>query len=186
MRDARQRMLDDPASSTAILINTIAYNLAGDPALPMIVAADKVLVESVDGIDATAEKIVLSPGKKTVFSGAVTDAGGAVLSGFNGKIDIAIYEAAEQTNSQEFDQYGNAQPVTLDHTILATASADVVDGRFSASVAIPVTDRPGLKNRVVFTTAPSDNSGAAMGALANISIADFDPEKRNSTIACPK
>lgn len=186
MRDARQRMLDDPASSTAILINTIAYNLAGDPALPMIVAADKVLVESVDGIDATAEKIVLSPGKKTVFSGAVTDAGGAVLSGFNGKIDIAIYEAAEQTNSQEFDQYGNAQPVTLDHTILATASADVVDGRFSASVAIPVTDRPGLKNRVVFTAAPSDNSGAAMGALANISIADFDPEKAEFDNSAPE
>lgn len=186
MRDARQRMLDDSTVSSAILINTIAYNLAGDPALPMAVASDKVLVESVDGSDASAEKIILCPGKKASFSGAITDAGGNVLSGFNGKIDIVIYEAPEETNSQEFDQYGNAQPVTLDHTILTAASADVVDGLFSASVAVPVTDRPGLKNRVVFTAVPSDNSGAAMGALSNISIADFDPEKAEFDNSVPE
>jgi len=186
MRSARRIMLDDKKISDSQLINAIAFNLAGDPALPLPVASDKVEITDVNGTSASAEEIVLVPGTKASISGRIIGADGSFRSDFNGKVNITIYEAPVETNSQEADPYGNAQPVTLDYTILSTESAEVTDGKFTAETIVPATDRPGLHNRMTFVAVPADKSPAAMGAITNVSIADFDPEGTTFDNAVPE
>lgn len=186
MRAARRIMLDDKTITVAQYLNTIAFNLAGDPALPLPVAPDKVEITDVGGVPTSADDIVLQPATKAAISGRILAADGTFRPDFNGKVNITIYEAPVETNSQEYDHYGNAQPVTLDYTVLSTESADVADGVFTAEIAVPVTDRPDIRNRVTFVAAPSDNSPAAMGVLSNVVVADFDAEKADFGSGTPE
>lgn len=86
--------------------------------------------------DDSAEQIVVSAMQRATFAGSITDASGNILTDFNGRVFVTIYDADYSTTSSG---RGSGKPYTFDTHggKLYTGVAVAKDGHWSLEVAMP-------------------------------------------------
>lgn len=156
------------SGSSVLSDNHLRYVFMGDPAMRVVTPSNRVVLETIDGKNVPADlndgnsaQIVVAAMQRATFAGSVTDPEGNVLSDFNGRVNLTIYDADYSTTSSG---RGKGVPYTFDMHggKLYTGTAAVKDGRWSIEVAMPgeIADnfRPATAN--MYAYAESDNRDA--------------------------
>ena len=159
------------------LVNTLIYNLAGDPALPVYAPECSAVVAEIDGRDPADGAIEVKPLKPFHVKGSVTGADGSTDTGFNGKVTVRILAApvtAETYNTRNEDNYEPAT-VTQQFVTLVDVETDVRDGRFDAVINSPVPSPVG-DNRLIVYAIDDATGRTALASLSGITVGDFVPD----------
>lgn len=118
-------------------LNTACYNLAGDPALPLPHASRKVSVTKINGV-AASTPVESEAFKPIELEGTITNAGGNIDTNFNGKIVLSLYEGEKIVQTKAVANVDSSTDVPIAHNLLARTSAEVVNGRWKASMVPPI------------------------------------------------
>lgn len=148
-----------------LAVNTMCYNLCGDPAVPLAAHNRSIKLDDVCG----GASELTAPGTMTL-TGSVVD-GDAVDEDFDGEVYITVYDGPKTlyTVIKDNDKGENNLPVEHDEYILATARGRVSGGHFDMSLSLPYPQRPGVSNRIV-VTAVSDNGLSATTVYKDLTV----------------
>lgn len=148
-----------------LAVNTMCYNLCGDPAVPLAAHNRSIKLDDVCG----GASELTAPGT-LALTGAVVD-GDAVDEDFDGEIYITVYDGPKTlyTVIKDNDKGENNLPVEHDEYILASARSRVSGGHFDISLSLPYPQRPGVSNRIV-ATAVTDNGLSATTVYNGLTI----------------
>ncbi len=175
MLAARTNMVSS-ASDYDCLRNALSFNLCGDPAVPVSFFAYNTRVNQINGVAVndtdTPGSVSIDPGQKVTVTGEVIDSSGQRVSDYTGTVVVELYDAPFTTAFPDGKDVTvpSGTTITFDQEIIARASAQVVDGLFTAEFFAPVTGRPGLVNRMVVSATPTDGYKAAAGQYKGLSI----------------
>lgn len=167
-------------SSKECAVNTMCYNLGGDPALPLSAPSLTATLTEVGGVSVdSTEPVAINPLVPVSFSGKVTDSYGQVDQSFNGTVRIELYDGAVDAYTEVKDPRDKAydsqsKKCVIDNKVLAQACAEVKDGLFEVTVIAPEAMKPGSVNRVVITASADDNSRYASGLCENVSVSPYN------------
>ena len=136
-------------------INTLCYNYCGDPALPLDVPEASVSLQ---------HDALVDPLKATKISGDVLNAQGQKISDFNGLALIEVFDTPSSlTTLHRFNDDGAAKKVVSDENLLATFTANVDNGSFSAEVILPAPVQNKESKRITVTAVDAAGTLAAAG-----------------------
>ena len=161
---------------TDLYLNTMCFNLCGDPALPLIAPAREAALNKVNGVavrgDEAVTGLVLEARSRDnlKFEGVVIGADGETDASFNGVAEVTLYDAPHEVATIKLNNQDKDENVTVDESRLASVSVNVVNGEFSGTMFVPDVSYAGDKNRLV-VTAVSDNVQAA-GLYDGMKIVD--------------
>lgn len=190
-RNARNNTLAK-ATDTATGINTLCYNLGGDPAIPVLPPSYDVVTTGINGIipnDTTAAS--LTPLADNTLSGAVM-LDGQVATSFNGEVTISIYDGLtthplDYSITEVIDDTPMTRTVnvTTDEQLLTEVCVPVTAGRFSTTLTVPQPMQPGQTNRVTYFATNDSRDLRASGITYNVKVGDYDPEKAITDTVAP-
>lgn len=148
-----------------LAVNTMCYNLCGDPAVPLAAHNRSIKLDDVCG----GASELTAPGT-LALTGSVVN-GDAVDEDFDGEIYITVYDGPKTlyTVIKDNDKGENNLPVEHDEYILASARGRVSGGHFDISLSLPYPQRPGVSNRIV-ATAVTDNGLSATTVYNGLTI----------------
>ena len=178
-------------------VNTMCYNLAGDPALPIYKPTLKIKTTAVN--DATPDGETyhkITPLAKNSIKGEITDKNGTTLESFNGAVTLEIYDAPSAysiyTNKNkvlttEYNDTILTEPATqylasdslwlsVDENLLTQVTVPVTNGIFEASFVVPTTSKANSINRVSYFAVNDNKSLRANGSFNHLSITNYDAE----------
>ncbi len=151
-------------------INSMCYNLGGDPALPLYAPGHGVRIS---GLSSGSE---IKPLEPVGIDGTITGADGSDATWFNGKAIVSVY-GGPRTVSTYSRRGGVPADITLDQDLIAEYAAEVTAGNFHMSIIIPEPERHTHDIRLS-AYAISDASGdhaTATGQIAGI-VLSSSPE----------
>lgn len=176
MRDSHNGMiaaLPGASQRRRAMANRLAFNLYGDPEIPLPYILRSVVLKKAGEADVTASgdtPVMVAGGTRLTLEGMVTDASGALDAGFNGTVKVNIYEAPRILQAVNGVASGDEPAYTsLDNTVVASKYFDVTGGRFSGEIYVPEPLVEGDCNRVQFYAESADGLTAA-GSCGNIRI----------------
>lgn len=186
-RIARNNVIESCASLNGanervkLAVNTLCYNMAGDPEIRLRVPTHTVSVTSAAGEPLTASETTLAAGEPIEIAGEVRDASGEIDTDFNGQLVIGVYDAEKtmqvinihSTDKQEEKQV----KVRMDEDQIYEKHAEVRQGRFNTSLYLPLPARQGSANRFSMFAANDDNSVHATGSMKNVVIGNMSSDE---------
>lgn len=163
-------------ASFGLAVNTMCYNLCGDPAVPVAAHSHTIEIDDVCG----GASVVPAMGKLNI-SGDVTD-GENVDKTFDGEVYVTVYDAPRTlyTVVKDRDPETKVQPVDHDEYILASGRGKVEGGHFDLSMVLPRPNRPGISNRIV-VVASNDKGMSAMTSYDGLTVVAGDEELPGAT-----
>lgn len=157
-------------SSEHTLVNSMCYNLAGDPALRIYAPTRSVKLTGVELPEDENENIGLSALSLSTVSGEITDANGNVDENFNGTVTLELYDAPYEVSTIVRNPKADTlQYITFDQDILVTKTVNVANGKFTASFVAPIPVHEGLSNRLTMH-ADGDNHISADGFFGRFCV----------------
>ncbi|UYQ92291.1 type IX secretion system sortase PorU [Chitinophaga horti] len=156
-------------SSFTDVVNNRKFQLLGDPALTLAFPGLKVRADSINGVPVGATDTLKALGKYT-FSGSVTNVDGQLAAGYNGDLEVTIYDKPEQLVTRGNDPGSSVTPFMQEHNILFKGRASVVNGRFSHTFVVPadIDYKPGT-GRISYYTYNKQQDGAGFYNSVTIS-----------------
>lgn len=151
-------------------INSLCYNLGGDPALPVARPTDGAQVMTVNGAQASSQMRV-SALQPLTLSGTITNTSGAVATDFSGNAVITLYDGAQTITTPDVNNGDKSVDVYVDSRVLARTGAEVVNGKWTATLTPPAGSVTGSTNRVL-VWASDGAQRMALGDFKGISVAD--------------
>ncbi len=160
-------------------INLQAFNLAGDPALPLRAPAYNIALNTINGETVPAQEEYSIPSGQTVtISGTVTDADGNLSADFTGKGYISIFGGEKVMKVINADTAASRnETVTLDEDQIYEGAFDIEGGSFTTELFLPAPTFPDAINRVALFAVDGDGEKIAMGGHVNINIGDFPDDE---------
>lgn len=145
------------------------FTLIGDPALPLIFPEHIIKTDSINGIDFEQHNDTLSAMSSNTLCGSIRNKKGELLSNFNGKVNITVYDKAItlKTRGNEGDPftYSNHQ------SIIFKGSARVTGGRFKVGFIVPKDIRYNVGHgRISYYAVDDAKQNEAIGATNRILI----------------
>lgn len=176
MRDSHNGMiaaLPGASQRRRAMANRLAFNLYGDPEIPLPYIPRSVVLKKAGEADVTASgdtPVMVEGGTRLALEGEVNDADGVLDAGFNGTVKVSIYEAPRVMLAVNKVASGDEPAYTsLDNTVVASKYFDVTKGCFSGEIYVPEPLVEGEFNRVQFYAESADGLTAA-GSCGNIRI----------------
>ncbi|TXK46066.1 type IX secretion system sortase PorU [Pontibacter qinzhouensis] len=115
-------------------VNNRNFTLLGDPSQQLAYANLKATITEVNGMPATTD--TLRALSKVNFKGKVSEPSGAVAAGFNGKINITVFD--KQNTLMTFGDEGvQSIPVKLRENVIYDGQATVTNGLFEVNFVVP-------------------------------------------------
>lgn len=172
VRDAHNYCIDKyPESDRAI--NSMCFNLCGDPALKLGAADYDIIVDAIDGNDLNeAATLLLPPLRPLRIEGHIVGKDGETLD-FDGEAIVRIYDTP--VTVETYEKSGNDKnryPVTLDEKIMARQTANISNGKFTFDIAAPLPNGLQGNNRIVISALSDDRTHSATTQLTNCKITD--------------
>ena len=162
---------------SGIAINTMCYNFAGDPMLPMRIPENRIKIESFNSKPVDGSAINVNPLDKQRIEGVITTPSGNVDTSFSGKLTITVYDGAHTVTSESTADASNpAMSIDLDEDMLQEIKVVVDKGRFSGEFSFAIPTYSGKGNRVSLYAVTSDLTRSAVGYLDGLSIGQSVPE----------
>lgn len=190
-RNARNNTLAK-ATDNATGINTLCYNLGGDPAIPVFPPSYEVVTTGINGIvPDESNTAILTPLADNTISGAVT-LNGQVATSFNGEVTISIYDGSithplnySITELVEGKPVSKTINVTTDEQLLTEVCVPVSAGRFSTTLTVPQPMQSGQTNRVTYFATNDSRDLRASGITNNVEVGDYDPSEAITDTEAP-
>lgn len=123
-------------AQSADVVNNRKFQLLGDPAMAIAFPQQRVYLDSVNG-KAVLETDSLKALGRYRLSGSVRDAGGNVMTGFHGKVYVAVHDAPGQQFTRGNDPGSSRAAFGEDDRVLYRGTDTVIAGRFSAEFIVP-------------------------------------------------
>lgn len=167
-------------------INTLCFNMIGDPALPLSVPTHKVKINRVNGADVDSiTPYYVYPKFSNEIAGEILDSQGNVDETFNGMVVLSLYESPVETKTHT---QGDDEELTIvrDEDLLVEVSVPVVAGLFNATVVPPIPVRPMISNRITAYAVNNDNTITANGLSKNVVISDIDDQYVSEDVTAPE
>lgn len=166
-RQAQNEVMDNP--DVNVHINTMAYNLLGDPEVPYL-APQLIAKATVINNQPADSDPTLYPLSDNTIEGVITDEQGNTMDHYNGLVTISVYEAPVTIMSSPKDGNSNPREVTLDETMLSEVTVDVVNGKFTAQCVLPQSLRADQNTRLTLWAIDDDHSLMATGICTPIKV----------------
>lgn len=159
-------------------VNTMCYNLCGDPSVPVGATGRTITVETVnDNSVEDGNTLTLKAYQPVTISGTVSYTnGGRMDTSYNGTATITVYDSPRTVKTMPRKPASDAVlDVTLDHDVLAVKTVDVYSGQFETEIFLPcpVTENSNTNRLTVVADSPSGVRAA--GALGDLDIV-ADPD----------
>ncbi len=155
-----------------VAINTMCYNFAGDPMLPMRVPENKVNITSFNGREVEGTTIMVNPLEKCKVEGVVADAFGEIDTDFSGELLLTIYDGSHTVSTAHNSNAANPTlSIDLDEDILQEVKIQVEKGRFNGNITFAIPAYAGnTNNRVTLYAVSSDKKHSAVGDFSDLKI----------------
>lgn len=171
--NARNGLLSAPSDvyGTDNKVNTMCFNLAGDPALPVWVPEYKVNIKTIGdkSIEGLKTNLALEPLTPIAIQGTIDDADGKVAEDFNGTLLVQLYDSKYSASVLKRKSDDVSASVTLDQDLIANIEIKVKDGQFSGTLVSPLPVRESSTNRMSFH-ADSDDGRRADGVFTQFTM----------------
>lgn len=154
-------------------VNTLCYNLLGDPALRVPIADRNARINAVNGVRDAGTTVTVIPRQKVTVEGEATDRSGNSLTNFNGTATVSIYDGVHLTNvliANQLYDVALEQDVELDQTLLAKKVVKVVNGKFTADLVMPVTLRDNDNCRIVAALEDETTHNVSLAYAVNLKV----------------
>lgn len=181
---ARNNAVTIPAATNSTRVNTLCYNLCGDPALKVAAVDYNITVTAVNGAAVTDDaKIALQPLTPFTVEGNITDTDGNVITDFNGTVELRLFDTpyTVATMPRTHASTDPAIDITLDQDILASKTVTVTDGHFNATIIAPLpvheTTADDSFNRLTLHADNNTDGKRADGCLTTLQIATTDNDE---------
>jgi hypothetical protein len=143
----------------------MCYSLLGDPALMLNMPDKNVVINTVNGTEATANAtIAVNTLKNFDIKANVTDYLGNVQTDFNGTATVTLYEAPHDVSTIKVDNDDYDATVTLDEDVLASTVVNVKNGKIDATLFVPTNvyaSSADNRNRIAIVASNDDGVTAA-------------------------
>lgn len=116
--------------------NNRKFNLLGDPTMRIGLPSSKVVVERVNDVDVTDDEAPMRALEKIVLQGSVTNDQGVHDAGFNGMVDISVFDAERRVPLVE-RRYMTVPYYTVREDVIWRGTATAESGRFEATFVVP-------------------------------------------------
>lgn len=158
-------------SLKSVAENTLSYNLAGDPMLPLHLPSGSVVVEEIDN-KTYDDGLILEPLASHHFSGSVRNADGEVDEAFNGELTMLVYDGPHsEATTYTADDYNPPLQVYLDESLLQEVKMPVVNGCFAGDVTVAMPTYVGLAaNRITLHALDNATARFAVGSVDGVEI----------------
>ncbi len=143
--------------------NRLKYQLFGDPALLVDVPHNRTHIATINDIDAE-EAVSVGTMKPFTITGYVANAKGNIDTAFNGYAKLTLFDSEQFYMKQKDDE------LTQRGAELATTSAKVVNGEFTATLIVPNCIISDTNAKPLQTTAVSDSGTVVSGFYNGLSI----------------
>lgn len=155
----------------SVRTNALSFNLGGDPALPLPRMTSEVALDVPAG-----EKIIFYPGRKTRLSGEIRNPDGSLCSDFNGTLTLQVFDVPVTFLSHANVTSDNEDRVmlTLDETLLAETTCNVMGGKWEAQVTVPPVSNENGSNRIAMLARPEHGFAMAAGFTTEATVAPYD------------
>lgn len=117
-------------------VNNRNYALLGDPSLRLAYPSENALVTKIKGISVSAIPDTLKALSKVSIQGEIRNSMGAKLTGFNGKLNITVYDKKSILNTYGTEG-GPVFNFELRNNFLFDGNASVTNGDWSVSFVVP-------------------------------------------------
>lgn len=162
----------DSAPATDLAINSMCYNLCGDPAIKLPVPSRTVKLTAVNGTPVSEddqtmmEAYDLTP---VTLEGVVTDAAGNIDASFNGTVSVSVFDGLQYYKTHSPSPYDKGDfYVNLDQTMLGVLNGTVKDGVFTVKGILPEVHKTGSVNRLALVARSESHVGT--GGFKRLSI----------------
>ena len=119
------------------IINNRKFTLLGDPALTLGYPTARARISAIDGKPIAAYTDTLRALNRYLVAGEVTDAGGRLLSDFNGFAYPSLYDKEQSVTTLANDPGSQAATFRVRRQPIHIGKIRVTDGKFSYSMVIP-------------------------------------------------
>lgn len=176
-------------SDSKLGINTLCYNLAGDPALPLYTPEYKVKTTHINGDivdndnDSTLHTIY--PLSKNHIQGLITDTEGNTLNSFNGTVTLTVYDAPYEISTYVRETSDTSRIILRDEDILTETTVEVINGTFDAEIITPESLRPEKASHISYYAVSDDRKRQANGTFNQLSINNYDDTKALDDTTAP-
>lgn len=154
--------------------NKLRYVLMGDPAMRLCTPNSSVRLDAIDGTEPLPDNQATIMANQTVrLEGSVTDAAGSVLSDFNGKLNLTLYDAEYSTTSHGYD---DGEQVTFEQQgkRLQAVVDSVRQGRFDVRMVMPGEISNNFRPATINMYAVADDGRDAVGVNRNFYVYGTD------------
>lgn len=160
-----------------VAVNTMCFNFAGDPMMPMRIPQDIVKMTSFNSVEADGTEITVNPLEKHRIEGVILNEEGHIDTSFSGQLTMTVYDGRHTVSTAvNADASNPAMDVDIDEGILQEVKLSVVDGRFDDEVAFAVPTYSGKGNRLSFYAVSEDLNKSATGYFSGLNIGQEVPE----------
>lgn len=165
---------DVTGTDSHLNLNTLCYNLGGDPALPVAYISRKAVVTTVDGEGAGSAKTrtALTP---ITLAGEIRNDQGEIDTDFNGTLTIDLYNGGEVRASMAAGTDATkdeSMDITMHEGLMATFRTTVKDGKWSVTVTSPIPSRNNSSTLMVLAAVDVDRQVRAMGRFDEVTLDD--------------
>jgi hypothetical protein len=117
-------------------VNKLQYVLLGDPALRLKYPKYRVVVDRLNGVDAS-NTVQVSAGSLLRVEGRVVTAGGELASDFTGVLYSTLFDSAVEVNTRDNTGLGSYSYTAYNKTLFS-GNDSVYNGRFAINMPIPL------------------------------------------------
>ncbi|MFP5438419.1 MAG: type IX secretion system sortase PorU [Bacteroidia bacterium] len=129
------RLTKANARLTSQFINVVSF--IGDPALKLAIPKQRVVLTKINDVPVAQSTDVLKSLGYVKLSGQVTDESGAVAAGYNGDVEVTVFDKNVQRTTLNNDGQDMQRPfATLGETIFR-GNATVTNGQFDVGFVVP-------------------------------------------------
>jgi hypothetical protein len=133
MRTAKNNVIALGSDRT---VNKLQYVLLGDPALRLKYPKYRVVVDRLNGVDAS-NTVQVSAGSLLRVEGRVVTAGGELASDFTGVLYSTLFDSAVEVNTRDNTGLGSYSYTAYNKTLFS-GNDSVYNGRFAINMPIPL------------------------------------------------
>ena len=173
--DARNNIIGKIGYTEDYQVNTMCFNLGGDPALRVPASSYQVNISSVTDAEGNTPTVI-EPFTTLTVEGSIVNADSEIIEDFDGTVTVQIFDTPYQVSTLLRNKDDLDKKITLDQDVLMSQTVNVTSGRFKTTIVTPVPIHEGSnKNRMVFY-ADANDGRRADGLYKNIQLKAPDGE----------
>lgn len=148
-------------SNYSDVANNRKFLLLGDPALTLAFPQYRVVTDSINGNDVSAVTDTLRALGRYVVKGHIADAQGNPVPGFNGILDVAVYDKPVTLRTRGNNAGSDPADYTLQQQVLFRGQQQVQNGQFSVTFVVPkdIDYRPGAGKISYYASNGQEDAG---------------------------